>query len=316
MGKKLTNDIFLSRVKENYGNQYTVLTPYTRGHEKVLVRHNECGFEWEIDPWNLIQGQIKKCPMCSDKWRRSQKDYEEEIHRITNGEFEVVSEYKNQKTPVAFRHKKCGNVFYKKPMDFRRSLNCPHCSGIHRNQSTESFQSRLNDMYGERYKLLGEYTKARNKIKVECLRCGNIFFATPDSLVSGHGCPKCVCSRGEDIIENWLKENGFTYEKQYCDKRCRDIRALRFDFAVFEESNLKLLIEFDGVQHYRPTRFNSLLTNTDCENQFSDTQRKDRIKDSFCKENGIPLLRISYKKIDDIHTILKDNTVLSSIEKV
>lgn len=41
-------------------------------------------------------------------------------------------------------------------------------------------------------KVLGEYINARTKIKVQCLIDDHIWYATPDNLLRGYGCPKCA----------------------------------------------------------------------------------------------------------------------------
>ncbi len=40
--------------------------------------------------------------------------------------------------------------------------------------------------------VLGTYTNSKVKIKVECRVCGHIWFSKPNTLLTGHGCPKCA----------------------------------------------------------------------------------------------------------------------------
>ncbi len=40
--------------------------------------------------------------------------------------------------------------------------------------------------------VLGTYLNCSTKIEVKCLKCGNVWNATPNSLSSGHGCPMCA----------------------------------------------------------------------------------------------------------------------------
>ena len=53
-------------------------------------------------------------------------------------------------------------------------------------------------------KVLGEYINARTKIKVQCLIDNHIWYATPDNLLRGCGCPKCAgkCKTTESFIED------------------------------------------------------------------------------------------------------------------
>ena len=60
-------------------------------------------------------------------------------------------------------------------------------------------------------------------------------------------------SRGEIKIEEILKEAELTFEMEYsfAGLNSSNGRALRFDFAVFDDDgNIDFLIEFQGRQHY------------------------------------------------------------------
>ena len=76
---------------------------------------------------------------------------------------------------------------------------------------------------------------------------------------------------------------------------CCDQRPLRFDFYVPSQ---RLLIEFDGRQHYE----NSELWGG--AETLAVTQRRDAIKDRFSVEHGYRLVRIPFSDYDNINTIL------------
>lgn len=71
---------------------------------------------------------------------------------------------------------------------------------------------------------------------------------------------------------------------------------LRFDFAVFDESNqIKYLVEFDGRQHY---------FGTDAKWAESDSletiQYRDNLKNKYCINKNIILKRIPYTDIKEL----------------
>lgn len=72
--------------------------------------------------------------------------------------------------------------------------------------------------------------------------------------------------------------------------------ALRFDFAIHEKGKLIMLIEYDGEFHYRPIRGQEAL-----ERQ----QIHDNLKNKYCSEHGISLLRIPYWESENIEKILE-----------
>lgn len=95
---------------------------------------------------------------------------------------------------------------------------------------------------------------------------------------------------------------------------------LRFDFAVVKENEELLLIEYDGEYHFKEYHNDTKM--------FEYVKYHDDLKDEFCKENNIPLLRISAKEKHNIPQILfafllehkaisKDNkVVMKEIEKL
>ncbi len=317
MGGKLTQENFIKRVYDIYGDKYTILSDYTNQHNKVLVRHNICGYEWWIDPWSLLRKQIKNCPLCNNKWKRTTDTFKAEVAQLYDNEYEVLGEYKSTNKPILMRHKVCGTEFLRLPREFKKGVRCPKCRRPNYFENTETFQQRLDEKYSGEYELLSDYQYARRKVSVKCKKCGTVWQVTPDNLMRGHGCPHCTISHGEDRIENWLKQKGFNYKAQYSNKSCRDKRALRFDFAILDENNNPVfLIEYDGAHHFTPTRFNNIMSNEQCESNLKDVQRKDAIKKKYCEKNNIPLLRISHRQFNKIEEILeksiiKDNPVPS-----
>ena len=64
-----------------------------------------------------------------------------------------------------------------------------------------------------------------------------------------------LASSGEVKIHNILSDYGIPFEEEYefDDLIASSGRALRFDFAIFDdEGNLDALVEFQGKQHYQP----------------------------------------------------------------
>ena len=53
----------------------------------------------------------------------------------------------------------------------------------------------------------------------------------------------------------------------------------------------KIAIEYNGIQHYKPTRFGSM-TEFDAEIRFEEQLKRDQYIRNFCKENKILLIEI------------------------
>lgn len=138
--------------------------------------------------------------------------------------------------------------------------------------------------------------------KIECrCDCGNLFNTT-SLLVRNNQqirCQKCSKKQSsyERKTEEWLIENGVEFYKQYRFDDCRDRRTLPFDFYLPSKN---ICIEVDGEQH-----------NKEHSIYYSDkTVRHDGIKDEYCVENGIQLIRIpfsAYSKHNEYRHILSSN---------
>ena len=104
-------------------------------------------------------------------------------------------------------------------------------------------------------------------------------------------------SNGEFKILEYLQINNILFEREKTFNDLIYIKNLRFDFYIPKQ---KIAIEFDGKQHYEPV---------DCfggDDAFIETQKRDKLKDVYCKEKNIKLIRIPYFKIDDINEILNE----------
>ncbi|HBY20498.1 MAG TPA: hypothetical protein DEG71_05735 [Clostridiales bacterium] len=123
-------------------------------------------------------------------------------------------------------------------------------------------------------------------------------------------CPFCSQSETEKEIEKILEKYNINFIIQFIIPECKLKRPLDFDFAIFEDKEktiLKCLIEYDGIQHYREVSF----TNNKIKSMenFLKTQKHDGIKNNYCANNKIPLLRIPYWEKDNIKDII-DNFLL------
>lgn len=177
---------------------------------------------------------------------------------------------------------------------------CPKCVYNTYKLSTEEFIEKVSVVHCLEY----DYSKAiyvsnYDNLEIICKIHGS-FFQTPSNHLAGRGCPKCgkVESSGEKRIRRWLTKNDIEYEQEKSFKGCNVTRKpLQFDFYLPQQ---QLLIEFDGIQHYKAfDRFKG-------EEGLSQRQSRDEFKNSWAKEHGYDLLRISYKDFENICCILSE----------
>lgn len=123
--------------------------------------------------------------------------------------------------------------------------------------------------------------------KCQC-DCGNTVIVRGGNLTSGNsmscGCLKA--SHGEYIINQILLNNNIEFIKEFSIKINNS--NFRFDFFVTDSSNkTKYVIEFDGEQHFRYTS-----GGWSCD--LEEIKRRDDIKNQYCWDNNIPLIRIPW----------------------
>jgi uncharacterized Zn-finger protein len=107
-------------------------------------------------------------------------------------------------------------------------------------------------------------------------------------------------SRGEASIFNHLLTSGYEFDKTFFrEVTFNDLRGisgglLRYDFKVMIDDVKFVLIEFDGGQHFKPVKFHATTTAEEALANYKQTRTHDRIKNDYCSDNGIALLRIKY----------------------
>ena len=139
-----------------------------------------------------------------------------------------------------------------------------------------------------------------------CATCGESFSCNYGNFINQrqHRCKVCsrAVSAGEYAVSKVLAALGVAVEKQYTFPDCCNKQVLHFDFAVVcgVGSCPVLLIEYDGKHHFSAVEF------WGGQEAFEYRKHNDHIKDSYCKDHGIPLLRISYKQFDQIEQLVTD----------
>jgi hypothetical protein len=302
--------LFVKKVFELVGDEYTVLGKYIDNRTKIEMRHNICGFEYLISP-NYFTREIngRRCSKCKGGVRKSLEYYLDKLEDTTFifEEPELDKSKVNSSTNYHFRCKVCGNISFKTfTRTFQKDGGCAYCKGIAKG-SIEEFKKRVFSLTGEEYSVLGKYVNNKTKIQMKHNLCGNIYEVQPKDFTkeNGNRCPLCSKeSNGEKLIKKYLKDKGLEYIQHFKDSNCMNHRTLEFDFKVLYNKTY-FLIEFDGRLHFHPYK-NNEKEMKHLENQ----QTNDKIKNDFCKTNNIKLLRIHYNDIKNISDIL-DNYIKS-----
>ena len=288
MPKKLNLDELLIRAHETHNNKYdySLIREYKGTMIKYPIICDIHGI-WEVTLDNHV---LKKsgCPKCKG-FKLSNDDRIKIAHKIHNNKYDysLINGEIKSKDKYNFICLTCSNHF-KNSWDnhINKHQGCRKCNPSGRKKRTlDSLIEQINNLKtGYEYDWNSYIGYFDNNFRMKCPTHG-WFTQQLSNHISGNRCQKCRRSKGEDEIEYFLKNNNIIYETQKRFKDCKNIKQLPFDFYIPSKN---LCIEYDGELHTKSVKFFG------GDESLEKTINNDNIKNQFCLENNINLLRISY----------------------
>jgi very-short-patch-repair endonuclease len=237
------------------------------------------------------------------------KDFIEMLNELsTPWTVQNNEQYQGNEKPITVKCSICNNITQKTPKNLKRNRGCQVC---HINKlannlkySKEEIVQKINELDPE-YEIIDfkNYSKTHDDVLIKHKKCGLEYEVSPNEFIyTGRRCPDCNTylpgskSSGENKISSWLKKYNYNYKEQITFKDLVYKANLWFDF-VFED--YKIVIEYDGMQHFKPIGLSENATY-----QFKEQQKRDEIKNQWCQNNGYKMIRITYK--DDVYKKLKN----------
>lgn len=286
-GSKFTYE-YVKNYIENFG--YILLSEeYIDANKKIKIMCNK-GHVYEAT-FSQFKHQNQRCPYCSGNAKLTYeyvKDYIESF-----GYTLLSKEYINSNTHLLVRCE-CGHEYFVTFSNFKRGRRCNECNKIKWNKE-KIIEYIINQTKFEFVEFV-KYKKSLSIIKLKCFY-GHEFICKFNKIKYGKtGCPICKESKGERKIENFLTKYNIIYKKQYRNEKCKNKNTLPFDFYL---TNLNAMIEFDGIQHFEAVEYFGGYE------KLLETRFNDEIKNQYCKDNDIKLIRIPYYNYDKIEDILE-----------
>jgi hypothetical protein len=311
--KRLTQNEAIEKFKIIHGNRYDYSKViYINVRTKVEIICPKHG-SWFQTPSDHFCGN--GCMKCRNENLKELKYDLSTLIRKSISKFgdkynySLIKEYKGITEPILLI---CNKHKYKFTTTFSLHISSKGggCRKCHYETNKSKLSSNTSEFIEKAKKIHGckfDYTKVKyinnyTKVIIRCNVHGD-FEQTPiGHVINKQGCPGCKESKGEKAIRVYLENNNIKFIPQYSYDNCRYINKLFFDFYIPE---LNMLIEFDGKQHFEPIEW----LYDQAESYFQLQIQKDQIKDRYCLDNNIKLVRISYKDIRKINKILKENLV-------
>ena len=302
-----------------YGDEFSVsiddMPPYSEvditsicdccGVEKIQTLHS----------YNTITKKQTKNYICRDCYMKDKIiTYKDLVEDFKDSDYILLTsenEYINGETYIQY---KCPNHGIKKmkAQNFHNGKRCPVC---HQDKMRKLYSHTPEEVNEIVTSLGGELLNKEDYInqdipnlKILCPRCKTNNFTTSLKHFKQHGGQSCENCRnkesvGERRIRQWLEENNISFEQEKRFDDCKDVNPLPFDFYLPSKN---IIIEFDGQQHFKEnhffvhegSRFNNSTT--------SYVQFHDSLKNKYCIDHNINLIRISYTKLNDLEKILQE----------
>ena len=135
------------------------------------------------------------------------------------------------------------------------------------------FKESINTLYGNKFNVdncASEYLDRKHKINVTC-KNGHIFPVTPDNLLRGKGCPKCLKRNKtqEEVINEIAQVHGSTYDTSN---------------IVYENSKTKLKLSCNKHGEFKKLYYDLVNLKQGCpdcaQEEFAD-KLKEKVKNKF-----------------------------------
>ena len=304
VGKSNTNE-FIEKAIEIHGDKYDYSKVNYENNKKPVTIICPIHGEFTQKPNTHLTGG--GCYFCGklktgEKLKSNSESFIEAARKVHGDKYDYSKVvYTTAKSPVKIICPTHGE--FEQVASYHLSGNgCKKCGPRNLVYTKDEYVIAAKEVHGNRYKyddLI--YVNAQTPVKITCKKHGN-FLQKPSNHLSGQGCPKCSESRGHTLLRNILVSNGVIFEEERKFEDCtnkfegRYCIKLPFDFYVPSKNTI---IEYDGVQHYVPSFGKK---------SFEITKRNDKLKNEYCKKNGIKLIRIPYtmKKEEIEPYILKE----------
>lgn len=249
MPQKLTQEEFIEKARNVHADKYDYSkVEYVNSQTKVCIICPEHGEFWQT-PNKHLQGH--NCPKCAQLERNAKKtfkqiEFENRARSIHGMKYIYNADYKNITTKIKIICPIHGE-FWQMPQKHLKGQGCPKCA-IEKNKESqklthEDFINKAKLIHNDKYDYKkSTYDGYKTKLCIICPEHGE-FWQSPDSHLSGHGCPKCgnQISVGENelgqIISNMTDSN--------IEIRNKDIIP-PYELDIYIPSK-NIAIEFDGL---------------------------------------------------------------------
>lgn len=307
---KWTEKKIINYIKET-GYHFVEFLEFNGTKSRIVVKCNNGHKPYDVNFNKFLHN--RRCKECFIE--RKRKWSKEEIKKyIEDNDYLFIDfiEFSYKASRVSVQCKNGHESYEVSFSHFYNGSRCPYCT----NHIKYTYKYVKEYIESFDYKLVSDkYENAKSKLNVECPK-GHKYYPTFNHFLEGRRCSQCNenvnKSKGETVIKEFLLINKINYNREYIFNDCMFKGKLRFDFYI---PDFNTIIEYDGRQHYEIIDFKGLGYEYAL-NDFIDCKIRDTIKDLYCKNNNINLIRIPYWEFKNIENILIENLQIFNKNKL
>lgn len=198
--EQMDSQSFIEKAMNVHGDRFDYSkVDYVNARTKVCIVCRTHGDFWQ-SPHRHLRGD--GCAKCAGLQKKSTEQFIRDAIAIHGSKYDYGKvEYINSSTAVDIICPIHGE-FRQTPNSHLVGQGCPVCGGTQK-MSLDVFIERANEIHGGRYDYSkAQYTNNRTPILITC-KSNGVFWQTPESHLSGHGCRLCANS---DISHAKLKD--------------------------------------------------------------------------------------------------------------
>jgi hypothetical protein len=281
-----TTEEFIREAIDIWGDKYDYsMLEYKNARTKVKIIYDDIVYEQY--PNSHINGYPVEGYLDQDVF------IQKSIKKWGNKYDYSLVKFKNANTKVEILFN--GDIYYQTP---HNHLKYAPEKRLFKKTTTQFIEESIK-IHGEFRYLYDKviYNNDRERVIITCPIHGD-FNQRPNQHIRGVGCPSCNESKGEKEISKFLDKYNIRYTRQHKFSDCKNIFQLPFDFYI---TSIRTCIEFDGEQHFTPLSFFG------GQEALEKLKINDKIKNDYCEDNYINLIRIRYDQFEDIYSILWEN---------
>lgn len=239
---------------------YTLLSKFSTVKNKVRLRHDDCGYEYEQLPANFFKGN--GCPKCANHalMNYTPANFLAFFDKNFSKRYTLISEYKTYDKELILVDKQCGTKFRTTARKLLTKQEvCPSCrKRTHNEVSPQEFADKFKTYESsEEYRInnLHDYLNNRHDLIFTHKKCNHVFAMSAHNFQRGQRCPKCArkgnSSKAELEVKSFIESiySGKVEKQmmQVCDPYIR--RQKNFEIDIYLPDK-KIGIDYHGLRFH------------------------------------------------------------------